>query len=649
MQDLRHKLIGEEGQHARHDAPPSNLIARTWRRLKTLGAKLIVPYVVLTLITAMVGIFVVTRLVTSSVQERFRNQLYKASGVAADGIVRVEREHLAELRLMVFTEGVPAAFSAGDAARLKELLWPLVLNESVEVVSAVDLRGQELMSLARDPASGEYAYLPPSDLAWVPIVTNVIHERVDSFGDKYAGIYDISVGPTLLTSAPVRDSAGELVGVLLAGSRLQSVLSELSTQALADIWVLDSEGDLLTSTLPEPVEGYEVLEMDQAAAQGLETSVRRDFDLNERAFQAVFSPLEIRRQSVGVLGVALPSNYIVDTEATSRNWFAAVFSIGTTAVIVVGYLLAKSIIDPILRLRQVSQAVASGDLSQSTGILADDEIGELAVAFDTMTLRLRERTEEAARLYAETVQRNKELADINTRLQQTQAQLIQSEKLAAIGELTAGIVHDVKNPLAVIKGLAEELMDGNGEEEARFLMTIRDNAARANVIVSDLLKFARESDAVMEERDLRDTIKACLRMTEYMARKSGVEVIVDLPPEPVYATYDASQMEQVLINLVQNAVQAMDVGGTLRVNLSTAEQAAAIAVQDEGVGIPEGNLRRIFDPFFTTKAAKDGTGLGLSVSYGIISNHGGTIDVQSEVGVGSTFTILLPLRQEDGG
>jgi two-component system NtrC family sensor kinase len=645
--DLRNGLTAEESDRKKGPIPSSNPVVRVWRRLKTLGAKLIVPYVVLTLITAMVGIFVVTRLVTSSVQERFRNQIYKASGVAADGLVRVEREHLAELRLMAFTEGVPEAFSAGDVERLRKLLWPLVLNESVEVVSAVDLQGEELVSLARDPASGEYAYLPTSDLSGVTIVSNVIEGHVDSFGDKYAGIYDISVGPTLFTSAPVRDSGGKLVGVLLAGSRLETVLNDLSTQALADIWVLGSEGNLLASTLPEPVEGYEVLEMDPGDARGIEDSLRREFDLNQRPFQAVLSPLVIRRQTMGVLGVALPSNYIVDTEATSRNWFAVVFSIGTTAVIVVGYLLARSIIDPILRLREVSQAVASGDLTQSTGIQADDEIGELAVAFDSMTLRLRERTEEAARLYAETVQRNTELAEINTRLQQTQAQLIQSEKLAAIGELTAGIVHDVKNPLAVIKGLAEELMDSNGGEEAQFLMTIRDNAARANVIVTDLLKFARQSDAVMEERDLRDTITACLRLTEYMARKSGVEVIVDLPSEPVYATYDASQMEQVLINLVQNAVQAMGGGGALRIILSTADEVAAIAVQDEGVGISEENLRRIFDPFFTTKAAKDGTGLGLSVSYGIVSNHGGTIEVESEVGVGSTFTVLLPLHQGD--
>jgi two-component system NtrC family sensor kinase len=115
----------------------------------------------------------------------------------------------------------------------------------------------------------------------------------------------------------------------------------------------------------------------------------------------------------------------------------------------------------------------------------------------------------------------------------------------------------------------------------------------------------------------------------------------------VYVTYDAQQIEQVLINLIQNAIQAMPKGGTLRMSLSQADEAIALAVQDTGVGIPSENLRRIFDPFFTTKPAGEGTGLGLSVSYGIITRHHGRIDVESVVGQGTTFTILLPKRQPD--
>jgi two-component system NtrC family sensor kinase len=330
--------------------------------------------------------------------------------------------------------------------------------------------------------------------------------------------------------------------------------------------------------------------------------------------------------------------------ATSRNTFSFLFSLGTIATIVVGYILAQSIAKPILRLRAISQAVAAGDLEQRTGFKRADEIGELASAFDTMTLRLRERTAEAARLYAETVERNKELADINARLQSTQAQLIQSEKLASVGQLTAGIVHDVKNPLAVIKGLAEELNEEIGIDPSTRaqLATIRDSASRASTIVSDLLKFARQSTPEMQRRDLRETVQSSLRLTEYLTRKGKVEVTVDLPDQPVMIAYDAQQIEQVLINMITNAVQAMQNGGTLRISLGRAEGAVALAIQDTGSGIPKQNLSRIFDPFFTTKPEGEGTGLGLSVSYGIVARHGGNIEVESELGWGTTFTILLP-------
>jgi two-component system NtrC family sensor kinase len=299
-------------------------------------------------------------------------------------------------------------------------------------------------------------------------------------------------------------------------------------------------------------------------------------------------------------------------------------------------------------LRAISQAVASGDLDQSSGFQRTDEIGELANAFDTMTSRLRERTAEAARLHAETVKRNEELADANARLQSAQAQLVQSEKLASVGQLTAGIVHDVKNPLAVIKGLAEELHQEEGLDPlARDqLSTIRDSASRASAIVGDLLKFARQSTPELRRKDLRETIEASVRLTEYLIRKANVEVSIDMPDEAVLVTYDATQIEQVLINLFTNAVQAMPNGGSLQIILGRAEGAVAIAVQDTGSGIPPENLSRIFDPFFTTKTETEGTGLGLSVSFGIISQHGGRIDVESKVGFGTTFTVLLPEDQQ---
>jgi two-component system NtrC family sensor kinase len=325
-----------------------------------------------------------------------------------------------------------------------------------------------------------------------------------------------------------------------------------------------------------------------------------------------------------------------------------IFTLGTISVVLVGYLLAQNISRPILQLRSISQAVAGGDLDQASGVERHDEIGELAGAFDIMTLRLRERTQEAARLYEEAVERNKELAEINARLAAAQAQLVQSEKLAAVGQLTAGIVHDVKNPLAVIKGLAEEAAEDPNIDEFTLeaLHTIRESATRANTIVTDLLKFARQSTPVTHRRDIRDTLKSVFRLTEYLLRKGHVTLHDGLPEQPVMVTYDAQQIEQVLINLITNAIQAMPDGGDLFIDLEHLDERVEVSVRDEGIGIPEEYLGKIFDPFFTTKAEGEGTGLGLSVSYGIVSEHGGHIDVESELGQGTTFKVTLPVEQD---
>jgi len=419
----------------------------------------------------------------------------------------------------------------------------------------------------------------------------------------------------------------------------------MKLQALADILLLAPDGTMMATTLVEPEEGYEVLAL--AGRIGPTDSLQAltlERELYGRPFTIHYSPLYVRGAPVGYMGAVLPSEYIVSTLATSRASFSLIFSLGTLAVILLGYLLAQHIARPILRLRSISQAVAGGDLEQSSGMNRRDEIGELASSFDIMTLRLRERTEEAARLYAEAVQRNKELAEINARLQAAQAQLIQSEKLAAVGQLTAGIVHDVKNPLAVIKGLAEELAEESNLDGFALegLQTIRESASRANTIVTDLLKFARQSTPEKHRRDMRETIQSVLRLTEYLTRKAKVAVESELPDEPLMAVYDSQQIEQVLINLITNAVQAMPQGGRLWLELRRSDGEIAIAVQDEGIGIPEENMQKIFDPFFTTKPEGEGTGLGLSVSYGIVTQHGGRIEVESQVGAGTTFTVYLP-------
>lgn len=614
--------------------------------LSKLQGKLIVPYVLLTLVLAAVGIYVVTRLVTSTIRERFVNQIYEAARVASDAVVRQERVQLENLRLMVFSQGVAEAIAEKDIDELESVLLPLALNSGIEAVTVVDAGGLELLTLGLDPGTGEYLRTSGRDFSDKALVKNVLQGVSDNRGDKYIDYLETNFGQVLFTSSAVNDAQGELVGAILVGTRLESLITSTKLQALADLIVLDGEYNLLATTLPPPEGGYGELESVSRRSSQAGGASTIDLHLFLRDYQAIFIPFEARGETLGWMGVVLPSSYVVAAEATSRNTFSMIFTLGTVGVIIIGLLLSQSIARPILRLHTMTHEVAAGNLDQSIGLNRSDEIGELADAFDVMTLRLRERTQEASHLYEEAIQRNKELAEINQQLRSTQMQLVQSEKLAAVGQLTAGIVHDVKNPLTVVKGMTELLIadESTPDALAEELKLIRDSVSKANVILSDLLTFARQSKPEMEHRDMRETVEAALRLTAFPLRKAHIELYKELPEESVMMTYDNQQIEQVLVNLVNNAIHAMPAGGKLYVRLAESNGMFSLDIQDTGIGIPTENLGKIFDPFFTTKPEGEGTGLGLSVSYGIISNHDGRIEVNSTQGEGTTFTVLLPYR-----
>jgi signal transduction histidine kinase len=617
--------------------------------MSSLRAKLVIPYVMLTLATAMVGMFVITRLVASTLRERFANQMLEASRVAADSIVRRERVHIEELRLMAFTQGVGPALAGGDTDQLQAILFPLVLNNRVQSLTVASAQGTELISLIQDPASSEYLVSRGADLSQVELLAGPLAGVEDELGDKYAGLLTTIYGPHLFTAGPVRGGAGEVLGALMIGTRLDSLAADIKAQVLADVIILDPSGAVVTTTLAEPDGGYAVLGLAPYDIAYLDPGKTVEVTLYGRTYQIYYTPLVVRQKPVGVLGVVLPSNFIITTESISRNVFILLFTLGTLAVIITGLVLASRISKPIVRMRDVSLAVAAGDLDQRTGVRGRDEVGQMAAVFDLMTFRLRRRTAQANQLHAEALRRSEELAQANLRLQQAQAQLVQSEKLAAVGQLSAGIVHDVKNPLAVITGLTEELQENIGTESPHrtALAQIRENAVRASGIVTDLLKFARQSNPEMSHQNVWETVRSAVRLNDYMIRRANVKVQFEPLAAPVVTFYDGQQIQQVVINLIQNAVQAMPNGGTLSLDVRQTAPWVEIDVRDTGVGIPPKNLGRIYDPFFTTKPPGEGTGLGLSVSYGIVATHKGHIDVRSEVGRGTTFTVRLPLRGPD--
>jgi signal transduction histidine kinase/CheY-like chemotaxis protein len=246
---------------------------------------------------------------------------------------------------------------------------------------------------------------------------------------------------------------------------------------------------------------------------------------------------------------------------------------------------------------------------------------------------------ENARLYEGVKQQMAEL-------KRTQAQLIQSAKLAAIGELAANVAHEINNPLTSVLGFASYLAEQvpTGQPMREELNLIIEEATRARDIVRDLLNFSRQRDFEPELTSLNTVVEQTVSMVRRQGSLENITVSEAYGESLPLVEIDTSRMKQVFLNVINNAVYAMKDGGTLRIRTATAGGTVTVEFADSGVGIPLEHLDRIFDPFFTTKPAVSGTGLGLSVSLGIVQSHGGTIEVQSQSGAGAIFTIKLPAR-----
>ncbi|MBI4169545.1 MAG: response regulator [Acidobacteria bacterium] len=226
-------------------------------------------------------------------------------------------------------------------------------------------------------------------------------------------------------------------------------------------------------------------------------------------------------------------------------------------------------------------------------------------------------------------------------------QLLQTEKMAAVGKLVSGVAHELNNPLAGVIGFAEILLDRPGDARLKKSLTrIREEAERASRIVRNLLTFARKHKPESVMVSVNAVLEKTLELRAYDLRVNKIKVVADLAPSLPMTLADPNQLLQVFMNIITNAEQAMREArgrGTLKLSTSSADGNIRIAVQDEGPGIQPGNLKKVFDPFFTTKPVGRGTGLGLSICHGIIKEVGGTISVSSSVGQGTVFTVELPV------
>jgi two-component system NtrC family sensor kinase len=239
-------------------------------------------------------------------------------------------------------------------------------------------------------------------------------------------------------------------------------------------------------------------------------------------------------------------------------------------------------------------------------------------------------------------------------------QLIEAGKLASLGELAAGVAHEVNNPLAIMVQEAGWMQDLLEEEELRSwpyldefrrsLDRMQTQGRRCKDITHNLLSFARKTEPRAKSAQVNDLIKEVVDLSKQRARHSNVEIHTNLQDDLPTANLSPSEFQQVLLNLINNSLDAMgDKGGTVSITSKVDGEYALVEVADDGPGIPQANLPRVFEPFFTTKPVGKGTGLGLSICYGLVKKMGGAIEVESELGAGTTFRIRIPLPEQIPG
>jgi two-component system NtrC family sensor kinase len=315
----------------------------------------------------------------------------------------------------------------------------------------------------------------------------------------------------------------------------------------------------------------------------------------------------------------------------------------------ISYWVIGRVTGPVKHLSETVASFADGHFGKTVSTNREDEIGKLIAGFNMMAEKLKKAYKE---LEGKVEASNKELEIAYQMLKQRQEQLIRSEKMAALGQLSAGIAHEIRNPLTsfkiFIQSLEKEIdLDDNRKEDFRIIMKEID---RINENIARFLNFARPEEPLFQAIRVSSLVKDTVNLLAAKLKSSGIRLDISLPDEDPPVEGDPKQLTQVFLNLLLNAVEAMPQGGTLtissvvKVNPDTLQESFQLVIKDTGQGIPEKDQPYLFDPFFTTKAG--GTGLGLSIVYSIIQKHNGRIEVESELGKGSSFILSLPIQKE---
>ncbi|MFY9397445.1 MAG: cache domain-containing protein [Desulfomonilia bacterium] len=635
-----------------------------------LQSRLVTGFLIATCLTGavatVVGITTINKNTLDEVQRKVQQDINTARLIYRHALERLQYQ----LEFISLRSPLEEAIRMNDPAPLAGLEGLIRTDpqhsddhRSLDMLTLVDSQGRVIYRVANPGAKGDI-------ILWDPVVRKCLHEKkpqtsgvvmsLETIKDQNPLLAErvvipivktpqsieiqdreLTHGMVLRAAYPVFGRDGKLLGALIGGillNRDYHIVDTIKETVYQHETYQGKDVGFATIFLGGVRVSTNVMDVDQRRAIGTTVSrevydrvIKEGQDWTGRAFVvndwyiSSYTPIyDIDRTIIGMLYTGILEAKYRDIKLQTTWLFLGITSLGMVVAFFISFRLGQSIIRRIRILRQATEAISSGNLEyqlppgKSLGFDVLDE------AFNNMARSLKDRDD---------------------RLQKAFQRITRTERLAALGQMAAGVAHEINNPLGGIllysNLILEEMDDGHPSKENMEKIIYQTN--RCKKIVQNLLDFARTPSGDMRPININEVIVTSLNLVKDQSMFLGIKVRQDLSDNLPLVMGDSSRLEEVFLNLFVNASDAMDARGVLEISTwSSSTNAVKISIRDNGRGIDRAYLPHIFEPFFTTKDPGQGTGLGLSITYGIIQKHNGFIDVESEPGKGTTFIITIP-------
>ncbi len=614
--------------------------------------KVILPYLLLTLVVAVTGVYVVTKLVAGSLNERLTNQLLEAGRVVSDDMARQEIQHVEAARIVAFTRGMDEALLNGDRQTSVSLASPVAAGLGIDNLILIDRQGWEVAHLIRSSNGKPEKVTTATGAGNSPLVQPLLQgDDPDAPPRRALGLNPADGRYYYFTAIPVPHE-DQVAGVVVIGTALDNLLPYLKSTSLADVIIYGDNGQAIATTLGAMTLDEEAVKSLSIPADEFQEIMRatnlvtgENLTVEGRSYSLARGALRVSNDRLGGFAVVLPSNFVLQAGAVSRNTYAGIFTLAMVSVIIIGFLIARMIINPLSSLVTASKAIAGGDLDRRTGLKSKDEIGALANSFDEMTVALKQRTVDLERT-------NKLLEQMD----HTKSNFITIS------------AHELRTPLTLIQGYSQMLQQKAKTNPELELMAegILDGTSRMAEVINNMLDITKIDSKMMSvvpsELAIDQVVdKAYRTFKPALLERNLTFKTIDLDHLPPVAA-DPELLYKAFHHIIMNAIKYTPDGGEISVSGRTVagKSKVEIAIRDTGIGIDPEHKDVVFEKFYQTgevllhssgrtKFKGGGPGLGLAIARGVIEAHKGNIWLESpghdeKKCPGTTFFVRLPVN-----